>query len=97
MPLRPRGALSGRTPACGPRTGPSSSPGPPLRAAEKAGVTAPSSCEEGTCGTCETRIVAGTADHRGSVLTEEERRERGTVMICVSRAERGCAELTPGR
>nr|WP_237683512.1 2Fe-2S iron-sulfur cluster binding domain-containing protein [Nocardiopsis sinuspersici] len=51
----------------------------------------------GPCGTCETRIVAGTADHRGSVLTEEERRERGSVMICVPRAERGCAELTPGR
>lgn len=43
-------------------------------------------CREGICGTCETRIVSGTPDHRDSVLDEDERRAGETMMICVSRA-----------
>ncbi|WP_252342193.1 PDR/VanB family oxidoreductase [Rhodococcus sp. 14-2483-1-2] len=57
-----------------------------LDVAEKAGVPAPYSCREGTCGTCETRIVDGIADHRDSILTTEERDANDYLMICVSRS-----------
>ena len=55
-----------------------------LEAIRAAGHDAPSSCERGTCGTCRTRLIAGVADHRDLVLTEEEKATQ--VMICVSRA-----------
>jgi ferredoxin-NADP reductase len=51
-----------------------------------AGVDVLSSCEEGTCGTCETPILSGAADHRDSVLTAAEHAANDTMMICVSRA-----------
>jgi phthalate 4,5-dioxygenase reductase subunit len=55
-----------------------------LDAMRAQGHKAPSSCESGTCGTCRTRLLEGTVDHRDLVLTEEERATQ--VMICVSRA-----------
>jgi len=55
-----------------------------LEALRARGFEAPSSCESGTCGTCRTRLVAGVADHRDLVLTEEE--QAANIMICVSRA-----------
>lgn len=47
---------------------------------------APSSCEEGYCGSCETRILAGVADHRDEILTDEERAANATMFTCVSRS-----------
>ena len=55
-----------------------------LQALRDAGHEAPSSCESGTCGTCKTRLLEGTADHRDLVLMDDER--AGWIMICVSRA-----------
>lgn len=57
-----------------------------LEAVENAGVPVLSSCREGTCGTCETAVLAGTVDHRDSLLTPEEQEAHDTMMICVSRA-----------
>jgi ferredoxin-NADP reductase len=57
-----------------------------LEAIDEAGVDVLSSCGEGTCGTCETAILAGRADHRDSVLTPQEKAENGSMMICVSRS-----------
>lgn len=57
-----------------------------LEVLKQAGVGPPFSCEEGTCGTCETTILEGVADHRDSLLTEAERTAGQTMMICVSRA-----------
>ena len=48
------------------------------------GLEVPSSCETGTCGTCRTKMLAGTADHRDLVLADHERAD--TIMTCVSRA-----------
>ncbi|MFW2514452.1 PDR/VanB family oxidoreductase [Demequina sp. SO4-13] len=63
-----------------------------LAAVEEQGVLVLSSCTEGTCGTCETPVLAGEVDHRDSILTPAER-ERGDVMyVCVSRA--ACPRLT---
>ncbi len=53
---------------------------------EEAGVGVLSSCSEGTCGTCETAVVAGEPDHRDSVLDDDERDTAGCMMICVSRS-----------
>ncbi|GAA4536074.1 PDR/VanB family oxidoreductase [Pseudonocardia xishanensis] len=51
-----------------------------------AGVPVLSSCNEGTCGTCETSVLDGRVDHRDSILDDAERAENKTMMICVSRA-----------
>lgn len=56
-----------------------------LQTVRDAGVQVLYSCTEGTCGTCETDIVEGAADHRDSVLTREEQAANETMMICVSR------------
>jgi ferredoxin-NADP reductase len=53
------------------------------------GVQVLSSCQEGTCGTCETDVLAGTPEHHDSLLTEEERAAGETMMICVSRSAGG--------
>ncbi|GIJ20712.1 PDR/VanB family oxidoreductase [Micromonospora lutea] len=57
-----------------------------LEAVEAAGVQVLSSCREGTCGTCETPVLAGVPEHRDSLLTEAERAVGDTMMICVSRS-----------
>jgi cytochrome P450/ferredoxin-NADP reductase len=53
---------------------------------EEAGVGVVSSCAEGTCGTCETRVVEGLPDHRDSVLRDDEKATNACMMICVSRS-----------
>ncbi|MCJ1681504.1 PDR/VanB family oxidoreductase [Streptomyces sp. APSN-46.1] len=47
----------------------------------------PSSCEQGICGTCETKVLAGTPDHHDTVLTPAERSSGTTMMICVGRSK----------
>lgn len=48
----------------------------------KVGVDVLYSCEEGICGSCETKLISGTPIHRDAILTEEERAANKTVMIC---------------
>lgn len=62
---------------------------------EQAGIEVATSCLEGTCRTCETRVLAGTPCHRDAALSLAERRESATMMICVSRAR--SEELTIDR
>lgn len=57
-----------------------------LKVLEEAGESVISSCQEGTCGTCETPVLSGEVDHRCRVLDDEERAANDTMMICVSRA-----------
>jgi ferredoxin-NADP reductase len=52
----------------------------------EAGIDVLTSCQEGTCGTCETFVLEGTPDHRDSVLTASEQAEGKTMLVCVSRA-----------
>ncbi|MFJ3670446.1 PDR/VanB family oxidoreductase [Streptomyces sp. NPDC090106] len=56
-----------------------------LEAAENAGLDVNSSCRDGICGSCETRVLAGTPDHRDFLLSEAEHAAGETMMICVSR------------
>lgn len=57
-----------------------------LRAAN---VDLQSDCEEGLCGSCEVRVLAGEIDHRDSVLSAGERAANTRMMACCSRAKRG--------
>jgi len=43
-------------------------------------------CQEGICGTCETKVIEGEIDHRDYVLTDREKAAGDCMMICVSRA-----------
>ncbi|MBU6491534.1 MAG: 2Fe-2S iron-sulfur cluster binding domain-containing protein, partial [Burkholderiales bacterium] len=49
-----------------------------------AGADVQTSCLEGICGTCETRVLEGCPDHRDSVLSAAERATNKVMMICVS-------------
>lgn len=64
-----------------------------LEVAEGLALNVFSSCREGTCGTCETTILEGTAEHRDALLTPREQAANETMMICVSRAAAGCSRL----
>ncbi|MFF3225165.1 2Fe-2S iron-sulfur cluster-binding protein [Nocardia suismassiliense] len=44
------------------------------------------SCEDGVCGSCATRVLAGTPDHRDDVLQADERDRVDIIYPCVSRA-----------
>ncbi|GAA5238716.1 cytochrome P450/oxidoreductase [Burkholderia mallei] len=57
-----------------------------LRAAN---VDVQSDCEEGLCGSCEVRVLAGEVDHRDSVLSADERALNTRMMACCSRARHG--------
>ena len=57
------------------------------------GIELPVSCEQGVCGTCLTRVVAGEPDHRDSYLTEEERCRNDQFLPCCSRSRSACLVL----
>lgn len=44
-------------------------------------------CREGICGTCETRILEGEADHRDQYFSDEEKASQKSLLICCSRAK----------
>jgi ferredoxin-NADP reductase len=48
------------------------------------GIEVPASCEQGICGTCETRVLAGTPDHRDSLLSDQEKAANNVMMVCCS-------------
>ena len=54
-----------------------------LQAVRGAGVEPNTSCEEGVCGSCETRVLDGTPDHRDSVLSAAEQATNTVMMVCV--------------
>nr|WP_284504625.1 PDR/VanB family oxidoreductase [Caballeronia sp. ATUFL_M1_KS5A] len=52
-----------------------------------AGVRIPTSCEQGVCGTCVTRIIEGEPEHRDTFLTKQERARNDQFTPCCSRAK----------
>lgn len=50
-------------------------------------VDVPYSCEEGTCGTCVTKVLEGIPDHRDVVLDAAERTSNQSITVCCSRAK----------
>lgn len=57
-----------------------------FRVCEDNGISVLGSCHEGVCGTCETVILEGEADHRDVVLSDDEKESNESLMVCVSRA-----------
>lgn len=52
-----------------------------------AGIQIPFSCQEGNCGTCATRVLAGEPDHRDTFLTKKERARNDCILPCCSRSK----------
>jgi ferredoxin-NADP reductase len=51
------------------------------------GVRIMTSCAEGVCGTCETKVIEGEIVHRDSLLSDEDKEEGIYMMPCVSRCK----------
>jgi ferredoxin len=45
------------------------------------------SCQQGFCGTCRVRVLAGDVEHRDRTLTDAERQD--SMLICLSRSAGG--------
>lgn len=58
----------------------------PLQALLDAGIDIPMSCEQGVCGTCLTRVISGTPDHRDHYLTPDEHAANDQFLPCCSRS-----------
>lgn len=56
-----------------------------IDALRSGGIDWPTSCEQGVCGTCLTKVLEGDAQHHDNFLTDEERTQ-GCFLPCVSRA-----------
>jgi ferredoxin-NADP reductase len=54
-----------------------------LSVAERAGLRVDWSCREGTCGSCETPLLDGRAEHRDTLLDDDEKADQNTIFICV--------------
>lgn len=53
---------------------------------QEAGIGVPFSCQEGYCGSCETRVLEGVPDHRDTILTKEEKAAGNIMMVCCGRS-----------
>jgi len=58
-----------------------------VEALSEAGVKIQTSCEQGVCGTCLTRILEGEPEHRDLYFTPEERSTNNQFLPCCSRAK----------
>ena len=58
-----------------------------VQALAAAGVVVATSCEQGVCGTCLTRVMEGEVDHRDLYLTPEEQVANDQFLPCCSRAK----------
>lgn len=57
-----------------------------VQALAEAGIELPTSCEQGVCGTCLTRVIDGQPDHRDLYLTPEEQAANDQILPCCSRS-----------
>ena len=58
-----------------------------LEAAEKEGVPIPSSCRQGQCGTCRTRLISGVVHMDAEDGLDPDSKRQGFVLTCVGRAQ----------
>lgn len=64
-----------------------------LEALRVSGVNTYSSCEQGVCGACETRVISGRPEHRDFILTDQEKEKGDVMMICCSGSASDCLVL----
>lgn len=60
-----------------------------VQALAACGIAVATSCEQGVCGTCLTRVIDGVPDHRDLYLTPEEQAAGDQFLPCCSRAKSG--------
>jgi vanillate O-demethylase ferredoxin subunit len=60
---------------------------------EEHGIEIPFSCEQGVCGTCVTRVLEGTPDHRDLYFTDDEHAGNDQFTPCCSRSKSGLLVL----
>ena len=58
-----------------------------LEAAEEHGVGIPSSCRQGQCGTCKTKLLAGNVRMEAEEGLDPDSRAQGFVLTCVGHAD----------
>lgn len=58
-----------------------------VQALASQGIEILTSCEQGVCGTCITRVLEGEPDHRDLYFTDEERSKNDQFTPCCSRAK----------
>jgi vanillate O-demethylase ferredoxin subunit len=58
-----------------------------VHALQKHGIEILTSCEQGVCGTCITRVLQGECDHRDLYFTDEEKAKNDQFTPCCSRAK----------
>lgn len=58
-----------------------------VQALGAAGCEVLTSCEQGVCGTCMTKVLDGTPEHRDAFLNKAEREAGQLIMPCVSRSK----------
>jgi ferredoxin-NADP reductase len=63
-----------------------------LEVAEEHGVNIPSSCRQGQCGTCKTRLLEGSVNMDAEEGLDPDSKAQGFVLTCVGRA-RGMVKL----
>jgi vanillate monooxygenase ferredoxin subunit len=63
------------------------------QALSAAGIEVQTSCEQGVCGTCLTRVLEGIPDHKDLYLTPEEQAENDQFTPCCSRSKTGTLVL----
>ncbi len=56
-----------------------------LDAIDAAGLRLPSSCREGKCGTCRSRLISGQVDMKHNGGIRQRQIDLGYVLICCSR------------
>ena len=64
-----------------------------VQALQKHGIEILTSCEQGVCGTCITRVLQGECDHRDLYFTDEEKAKHDQFTPCCSRAKSGVLVL----
>jgi ferredoxin len=58
-----------------------------LEVAEEYGVAIPSSCRQGQCGTCKTKLLGGNLRMDAEEGLDPDSRAQGFVLTCVGRAD----------
>jgi vanillate O-demethylase ferredoxin subunit len=56
-------------------------------ALQACGIDVPTSCEQGVCGTCLTRVLEGEIDHKDLYLSPQEQAANDQLLPCCSRAK----------
>ena len=56
-----------------------------LEMAEDAGVDIPSSCQSGSCGACECRLVSGTVEMDDPIALSDQDIKDGLILACISK------------